>query len=86
MKALIDQLSALGLVVNVIVLWNTLYMEAALNQLRSQGYQVKPEDIRRLWPLSFGHINFLGHYSFTLPEDVKNGRLRSLRNPLESGF
>jgi TnpA family transposase len=29
-----DQLGALGLVVNVIVLWNTLYMEAALTQLR----------------------------------------------------
>jgi TnpA family transposase len=25
-----DQLSALGLIVNVIVLWNTIYMDAAL--------------------------------------------------------
>ena len=29
-----DQLGALGLVVNVIVLWNTIYMQAALEQLR----------------------------------------------------
>ena len=29
-----DQLGALGLVVNAIVLWNTLYMEAALKQIR----------------------------------------------------
>jgi TnpA family transposase len=29
-----DQLGALGLVVNVIVLWNTLSMDAALPQLR----------------------------------------------------
>jgi hypothetical protein len=35
-----DQLGALGLVVNMIVLWNTIYMEAALNQLRLEGYQV----------------------------------------------
>lgn len=33
-----DQLSALGLVVNMIVLWNTLYMDAVLAQLRSEGY------------------------------------------------
>jgi TnpA family transposase len=32
-----DQLSALGLVVNVIVLWNTIYMDAALSQLRLEG-------------------------------------------------
>jgi hypothetical protein len=28
-----DQLGAVGLVVNMIVLWNTIYMEAALTQL-----------------------------------------------------
>ena len=32
-----DQLGALGLVVNVIVLWNTIYMDAALDQLRAEG-------------------------------------------------
>jgi len=31
-----DQLGALGLVVNAIVLWNTLYMEAALTQMRTE--------------------------------------------------
>ena len=34
-----DQLGALGLVLNMIVLWNTIYMEAALNQLRREGIQ-----------------------------------------------
>src|SRR5216683_3967511 len=33
-----DQLGALGLVVNVIVLWNTIYMQAALEQLRAEDY------------------------------------------------
>ena len=35
-----DQLGTLGLVVNVIVLWNTIYMDAALQQLRREGYPV----------------------------------------------
>jgi TnpA family transposase len=36
-----DQLGALGLVTNAVVLWNTIYMEAALKQLKAGGYSVK---------------------------------------------
>ncbi len=55
-----DQLDALGLVVNVIVLWNTIYMDAALDQLRAEGFDVRQEDVARLSPLGFDHINMLG--------------------------
>src|SRR6266702_3446477 len=63
-----DQLGALGLVVNVMVLWNTLYMQAALDQLRAEGYSVLSEDQARLSPLGHEHINMLGRYSFAVPE------------------
>jgi len=43
-----DQLGALGLVLNVIVLWNTIYMDAALSQLRTENYSVRDEDVARL--------------------------------------
>ena len=81
-----DQLGALGLVTNVLVLWNTLYMNADLDHLRSQGMDVRPEDVRRLKPFSRRHINFLGRYSFTTTESIQNGSLRSLyfpESPLE---
>jgi len=52
-----DQLGALGLVLNVIVLWNTIYMDAALTQLRAEGYSVRDEDVARLSPLIHEHIN-----------------------------
>ena len=78
-----DQLGALGLVVNAIVLWNTLYMEAALMQLRSEGMAVNPEDVARLSPLIHRHINFQGRYSFALLESVARGDLRPLRNPYD---
>jgi len=55
-----DQLGALGLVVNIIVLWNTLYIDAALQQLRAEGSPVQPEDVARLSPLVYEHINLLG--------------------------
>ena len=78
-----DQLGALGLVLNTIVLWNTLYMDAALNQLRALPTEAKAEDIARLSPLGYEHIYFLGRYSFVLAEAVKQGELRPLRKPDE---
>ena len=79
-----DQLGALGLVVNMIVLWNTLYIDAALPQLAREGLPVRPEDVARLSPLMFEHINLLGRYSFAVPEAVQRGQLRPLRNPDEA--
>ena len=76
-----DQLGALGLVLNMIVLWNTSYMEAALNQLRADGFEVRDEDMARLSPLLHEHINMLGRYSFSVPDAVAKGELRPLRNP-----
>lgn len=76
-----DQLGILGLVTNVIVLWNTLYIDAALNHLRATGYEVRPEDVARLSPLGTKHIHFLGRYSFALADAVAQGRLRPLRDP-----
>ncbi|HEY6848641.1 MAG TPA: Tn3 family transposase [Terracidiphilus sp.] len=78
-----DQLGALGLVVNMIVLWNTIYMEAVLEQLRKEGYAVNEEDKARLSPLIHDHINTQGRHSFTMPEAVVKGELRPLRNPAD---
>ena len=78
-----DQLGALGLVVNAIVLWNTRYMDAALEQLRRYGREVRREDIERLSPLAHEHINLHGRYHFGLPEEVQRGELRKLRDPNE---
>jgi Tn3 transposase DDE domain len=73
-----DQLGALGLVLNCITLWNTFYMNAALSQLRGQGYPVRNEDVARLSPFARKHINVHGRYSFLLPE-LPGGR-RPLRD------
>ncbi|AKK24593.1 hypothetical protein MB84_27450 (plasmid) [Pandoraea oxalativorans] len=73
-----DRLSALGLVVDMIVLWNTLYMDAVLAQLRSEGYPVPPQDEARLSPFGQEPINRFGRYSFCVPESVTRGALRAL--------
>jgi len=79
-----DQLGALGLVVNAIILWNTIYMDAALDQLRAEGFDVRDEDVARLSPLGHEHINMLGRYAFILLEQVARGELRPLRKPAEA--
>ena len=75
-----EQLGTLGLVTNVLVLWNTYYMDAAINQLQKEGWEIKEEDKARLSPLSYSHINMLGRYQFNLPEELKDGALRPLRD------
>jgi len=79
-----DQLGALGLVTNAVVLWNTVYMHAALDHLKTQTGEVKDEDTARLSPLVHEHVNVLGRYSFALTKQIKNGQLRPL-NQEQSG-
>lgn len=43
-----DQTGALGLVLNALVLFNTRYMDAAVNQLRADGFYVRDEEVGRL--------------------------------------
>jgi len=74
-----DQLGALGLVVNMIVLWNTLYMNKTVEYLKTTNMEVRDEDLRRITPLGFKHIRFLGRYDFTLRARPEAGGLRPLR-------
>jgi hypothetical protein len=60
-------------------------MDAALSQLRREGYLVRDEDAARLSPLVHDHINVLGRYSFAVPDAVTRGELRRLRDPTDSG-
>lgn len=81
-----DQLNALGLATNAIVLWNTVYMQAALDYLRSHGEVINEADEARLSPLGRKHINFLGNFSFSLPQVVEEGALRKLNIAEKQGL
>jgi TnpA family transposase len=79
-RGLENQLGALGLVLNCVVLWTTVYLDAAVRQLRAQGYPVLEEDMARLSPFVGRHLGVLGTYSFVLP-DLALGAIRELRAP-----
>jgi TnpA family transposase len=76
-----DQLAALGLVLNAVVLWNTRYLDAAVARLRAEGHDIKDEDVARLSPLKDRHINFLGRYLFNIKASAPGQGLRPFRDP-----
>ena len=56
-------------------------MDAAVRELRAEGYEVKTEDVAHLSPLGHKHVNMLGRYAFTLPEAVARGELQASARP-----
>lgn len=78
-----DQLGALGLVVNAVCLWNSLYLDESVRRLREEGVEASDEDLARVSPLSRAHVNVLGRYSFDLDESLAGGGMRPLRDPSE---
>lgn len=78
-----EQLHALGLVLNCVVLWNTVNLNHAIEALREQGYSVLDTDVERLSAFIRSHLGLDGHYSFVLPD--LGGVVRPLRDPAQVG-
>ncbi|MER7131959.1 Tn3 family transposase [Streptosporangium saharense] len=79
-RGLENQLGVLGLVLNCVVLWTTVYLDAAVQQLKAQGYPVREEDMARLSPFVNTQLGVHGAYTFLLP-DLAPGAIRALRDP-----
>ena len=78
-EAQTNQAMCLNLVTNAVVVWNTVYMQAALDQLRTEGYPVQEDDLAHLSPARFEHVNPYGKYYFPIDEATKRQGLRPLR-------
>ncbi|MDX1328392.1 MAG: Tn3 family transposase, partial [Arenibacter sp.] len=74
-----NQLGALGLVTNAVILWNSIYMQKSVESLETKSIKLQEADLERLSPLLFKHINMLGHYSFEIEEKFLKGNLRPLQ-------
>ncbi len=77
----VNQASCLNLVTNAVVIWNTVYMTAVLEQLKKEGRPVNEADIVHLSPARYEHINPYGKYQFDIDETLSRHRLRPLRQP-----
>ena len=73
-----DQATWLNLITNAVVAWNTVYMAAALDQLREEGHTVHDDDVAYLSPARYEHVNPYGRYRFEVEEELAT-ELRPLR-------
>ena len=77
----LSQANCLNLVVNAITVWNTVYMQAVIEELKNEGYEIKVEDVKNLSPARSEHINMYGKYYFNVEEGLERKELRELRKP-----
>jgi hypothetical protein len=73
--------SDLNLITAAIVLWNTVYIERAVNALRDQGQEINDDHLQYLSPLDWEHINLTGDYLWKSDVKMGNGKFRLLRRP-----
>ena len=62
----LNQAACLNLVVNAITVWNTVYMQAAVEQLKREDYEINEDDLKHLSPARSEHINMYGKYYFNV--------------------
>lgn len=80
-----NQAWCLNLVTNAVIVWNTVYMAAVIEQLKREGYPVQEDDLKHLSPARYDHINPYGQYHFNVEEVLNRKGLRPLR-PSENGL
>lgn len=71
--------SGLNLVTAAIVLWNTVYIEKAVEHLKEQGEEINEELLQHLSPLGWEHIHLTGDYVWEDRIKLKKREFRSLR-------
>lgn len=79
-RELQDQLqraSALNIIINAICVWNTTYLQKAIDHLKSTN-QFDEGLLKHIAPLGWEHINLLGEYKFDLKSAPESDDLRPL--------
>jgi TnpA family transposase len=71
--------SGLNLVTAAIVLWNTVYLERAIQAIKSRGEAIDENLLQHLSPLGWEHINLTGDYVWRQDRRVEKGKFRPLR-------
>jgi TnpA family transposase len=69
----------LTLLTAAIILWNTVYLERAVQALRNHGYPVDDALLQHLSPLGWEHINLTGDYVWQRSRTNKMRKFRPLQ-------
>lgn len=71
--------SGLTLLTAAISLWNTVYMERAVDALKRKGMKINAQLLSHLSPLGWEHINLTGDYIWKNNRIPTSGKFRRLR-------
>jgi len=71
--------SGLNLAVAAVILWNTIYLGRAVDELRSRGEDISDDLLAHVAPLGWEHIAFNGDYVW--PTEPLQNAFRPLREP-----
>jgi len=77
---LVNQAGCLNVLSNAIIVWNTVYMQAILDDLTTRGHPINEVDFVHLSPARFEHINPYGKFRFEFSDDLTSAGLRPLRS------
>jgi TnpA family transposase len=76
-----NQVGCLNLVTNAVIVWNSVYIEKVVKQLKQEGQFPGDEELKHIWPTRHAHINVYGRYHFNQEQVGKKQQLRELRQP-----
>jgi len=77
---LVNLAGCLNLLANAVVVWNTVYMQTAIEELIRRGQAVNEADFVHLSPVRFKHISRYGKFRFDVGDnDLAPSGLRRLR-------
>lgn len=74
----LQRASALNLIINAINIWNSLYLQKAVDYRKSTDETFNEELLAHVSPLGWEHINMLGEYNFKIDEIDTSDSLRPL--------
>lgn len=75
----IHKASGLNFLVAAIILWNTKYLEASMDDLRKDGVTIPDEIARHIAPLGWAHVGLTGDYQWNMNPPFSPDHLRPLR-------
>jgi TnpA family transposase len=71
--------SGLNLITAAVVLWNTTYLERAIQSMKSHGQTIDENLLSHLSPLGWEHINLTGDYVWRNSKRLGDDKFRPLR-------
>jgi len=79
-----NQAACLTLLSNVIIVWNTRYCQAVIDNYKASGGIVSDDDLKHISPCRFEHINKYGRLKFNIEKELSRKGLRPLRRHKKS--